>query len=73
MLIPKDNEKDLADIPDIVKKGLEIIPVSNVDEVLERALASPMTPIEWTEADQAEATALASRSGDDAGSGLVKH
>lgn len=73
VLIPKDNEKDLADIPDIVKKGLEIIPVSNVDEVLERALASPMTPIEWTEADQAEATALASRSGDDAGSGLVKH
>ena len=73
VLIPKDNEKDLADIPDIVKKGLEIIPVSNVDEVLERALASPMTPIEWTEADQAEATALATRSGDDARSGLVKH
>ena len=73
VLIPKDNEKDLADIPDIVKKGLEIIPVSNVDEVLERALASPMTPIEWTEADQAEATALATRSGDDVGSGLVKH
>lgn len=73
VLIPKDNEKDLADIPDIVKKGLEIIPVSNVDEVLERALASPMTPIEWTEADQAEATALATRSGEDVGSGLVKH
>ena len=73
VLIPKDNEKDLADIPDIVKKGLEIIPVSNVDEVLERALASPMTPIEWTEADQAEATALATRSGDDVRSGLVKH
>ncbi len=74
VLIPKDNEKDLADIPDVVKKGLEIIPVSNVDEVLERALASPMTPIEWTEADQAEATALAARSGDDAESGgLVKH
>lgn len=73
VLIPKDNEKDLTDIPDIVKKGLEIIPVSNVDEVLERALASPMTPIEWTEADQAEATALATRSGDDAGNGLVKH
>jgi len=73
VLIPKDNEKDLADIPDIVKKGLEIIPVSNVDEVLERALASPMTPIEWTEADQAEATALATRSVDDVGSGLVKH
>jgi len=73
VLIPKDNEKDLADIPDVVKKGLEIIPVSNVDEVLERALAAPMTPIEWTEADEAEAAALASRSGEDAAGGLVKH
>lgn len=73
VLIPKDNEKDLTDIPDVVKKGLEIIPVSSVDEVLERALATPMTPIEWTEADEAEAAALASRSGEDAAGGLVKH
>ena len=75
VLIPSENEKDLADIPDIVKKGLEIIPVSTVDEVLERALSKPLTPIEWTEEDQAEATALAARSGDDASAGgdLVKH
>ena len=46
VLIPKDNEKDLEDIPDNVKRGLEIIPVSVVDEVLERALKSPLTPIE---------------------------
>ena len=75
VLIPMENEKDLADIPDVVKKGLEIIPVSTVDEVLQRALSKPLTPIEWTEEDQAEATALAARTGDDsgAGGGLVKH
>ena len=39
VLIPKDNEKDLAEIPDNVKKGLEIMPVATVDEVLAKALA----------------------------------
>jgi ATP-dependent Lon protease len=52
VLIPKDNEKDLADIPDNVKAGLEIIPVSTVDEVLKNALAHPLTPIDWTEEDE---------------------
>jgi len=51
VLIPKDNEKDLADIPDNVKRGLEIIPVGTVDEVLRNALTRPVEPIEWTEAD----------------------
>tara|TARA_R110000787_G_scaffold239367_8_gene345638 strand:- start:1027 stop:3438 length:2412 start_codon:yes stop_codon:yes gene_type:complete len=72
VLIPQENMKDLAEIPDIVKEGLEIIPVSTVDEVLERALSKPMTPIEWSEADQAEATALASQSNEPTGD-LVKH
>jgi ATP-dependent Lon protease len=72
VLIPQENVKDLAEIPDIVKEGLEIIPVSTVDEVLERALSKPMTPIEWSEADQAEATALASQSNEPTGD-LVKH
>jgi ATP-dependent Lon protease len=49
VLIPKDNEKDLADIPDNVKKGLEIVPVTTVDEVLVHALASPLRPIEWND------------------------
>ncbi|GHF28748.1 Lon protease [Kordiimonas sediminis] len=49
VLIPKDNEKDLAEIPDNVKKGLEIVPVSEVDEVLFHALTEKMTPIEWVE------------------------
>ncbi len=49
VLIPKDNEKDLADIPENVKRGLDIVPVSTVDELLERALVRPPVPIEWEE------------------------
>ncbi|MFL6739747.1 MAG: endopeptidase La [Sphingomicrobium sp.] len=52
VLIPAENEKDLAEIPSSVKDALEIVPVSHVDEVLARALAQPMTPIEWSEADE---------------------
>jgi len=47
VLIPKENERDLPEIPDNVKKGLEIVPVSTVDEVLARALAKPLVAIEW--------------------------
>ena len=42
VLIPKENERDLPEIPDNVKKGLEIVPVSTVDEVLARALVKPL-------------------------------
>ena len=49
VFIPKDNEKDLADIPDSVKKGLEINPVSHVDEVIMRALARKPEAITWEE------------------------
>ena len=49
VFIPKDNEKDLADIPDSVKKGLEINPVSHVDEVIMRALARRPEAITWEE------------------------
>ena len=58
VLIPQENEKDLAEIPDNVKDGLEIIPVSEVDDVLQRALAESVEPIEWTEADAAALAAL---------------
>jgi ATP-dependent Lon protease len=51
VLIPAENEKDLAEIPANVKEGLEIIPVSHVDQVLARALTAPLTPIDWSEAD----------------------
>jgi len=57
VLIPKDNEKDLVEIPDNVKRGLTLIPVSHVDEVLMHALTQPLTPVAW-EDDEAEATAV---------------
>ena len=49
VLIPRENEKDLAEIPDNVKRGLTIIPVGNVDELLKHALVKPLVPIEWAE------------------------
>jgi ATP-dependent Lon protease len=52
VLIPAENEKDLADIPASVKETLEIIPVDHVDQVLSRALTAPLQPIEWTEDDE---------------------
>ena len=51
VIIPKENEKDMADIPDNVKDGLELIFVDNVDEVLKIALTKPLLPIEWEEED----------------------
>ena len=52
VLIPGENEKDLAEIPASVKEALEIVPVSHVDEVLAKALTQAMTPIEWSETDE---------------------
>ena len=51
VLIPQDNEKDLAEIPANIREGLDIVPVSHVDQVLARALTAPMEPIDWTEED----------------------
>jgi ATP-dependent Lon protease len=59
VLIPKENEKDLADIPDNVKKGMEIVPVGTVDEVLKTALTQPLTPIKWDESEVKPAPAPA--------------
>jgi ATP-dependent Lon protease len=52
VLIPEENEKDLADIPANVKEGLTIIPVRHVDEVLRLALTEPLVAIDWTDADE---------------------
>ena len=59
VLIPKENEKDLAEIPENVKRDLTIIPVSHVREVLEHALVRQPEPVEWDEA--AEEAAAAAR------------
>ena len=74
VLIPKENEKDLVEIPDNVKEGLDIIPVEHVSEVLEHALVGAPEPIEWDEAAEEAAAAqaaLASRGQD--GGGAVAH
>ena len=57
VLIPADNEKDLPEIPDNVKEGLEIIPVSHVSEVLKHALISTPESIEWDEVAEEAAAA----------------
>lgn len=52
VLIPQENEKDLTDIPANIREGLEIIPVSHVDEVLAVALTARIEAVEWTDADE---------------------
>jgi ATP-dependent Lon protease len=52
VLIPAENEKDLAEIPATIKEQLEIIPVQHVDEVLSRTLVEPLHAIEWTDDDE---------------------
>ena len=49
VLIPKDNEKDLTEVPENIRAGLEIIPVENMDEVLGHALQHLPAAIEWDE------------------------
>jgi ATP-dependent Lon protease len=72
VIIPKDNEKDLVDIPDNVKNGLEIIIASTVDEVLEHALTQSLVPIEWNESDN-EAARVSNLKEESAASRVVRH
>jgi ATP-dependent Lon protease len=65
VLIPSENEKDLADIPENVKAEMQIIPVSTMDEVLAKALTRAPVPIEWSEAD-APPVSVADDAGDEA-------
>ena len=73
VLIPQENEKDLAEIPDNVKSGLEIIPVETADEVLRLALTEPVKPVEWTEADEAALAALAAQQSQEIGETPIAH
>jgi len=61
VLIPEENEKDLVEIPDNVKQGLTIIPVTHVSEVLKHALIDTPEPIEWDEAAEEAAAAAAAK------------
>ncbi|MPQ93261.1 MULTISPECIES: endopeptidase La [unclassified Thioclava] len=72
VFIPEENEKDLADIPDNVKEGLEIVPVTHVREVLARALVRQPEPVDWDEeAEEAAAAAAAAAKSD--GQGATAH
>jgi ATP-dependent Lon protease len=74
VLIPKDNEKDLAEIPDNVKRGMTLIPVAHVDEVLMHALTQPLSPVEWEEGEGAvEAKPAVVPEGEGERSGVVTH
>ena len=59
VFIPKDNEKDLAEIPDNVKKNLTLVPVAHVDDVIAQALVRKPEPIEWTEPPDVDAPVVA--------------
>jgi ATP-dependent Lon protease len=75
VLIPAENEKDLVEIPAAIREGLDIIPVSHVDEVLVHALATPVVPIEWSEADELAAVPAPELAAapDDAPGASVRH
>ncbi len=73
VLIPEENAKDLADIPAAVKNGLEIVPVSRMEEVLKHALVRQPQPIEWQEEPKAAAKAAAALSAEDDAAGVVAH
>jgi ATP-dependent Lon protease len=70
VLIPEENAKDLAEIPDSVKNALEIVPVARMDEVLSHALIRQPTPIFWEEELPAKGAPLGN---DDDASGVVAH
>jgi len=70
VIIPKDNEKDLADIPDSVKKALAILPTASVEEVLKNALVRPLEPIEWKETEVDDIAPVAADGDDEA---VIRH
>ena len=72
VLIPEDNAKDLIEINELIKKGMEIIPVSRMDEVLARALVRELKPIEWDEKTKPVVTSPDGVVEED-GSGLTAH
>jgi ATP-dependent Lon protease len=66
VLIPAENEKDLAEVPDNVKSGMKIIPVKTVEDVLKVALVRMPEPIDWAEPDAAAAAAVLAKADPDA-------
>lgn len=73
VLIPQENEKDLVDIPDNVKQGMTIIPVTHVSQVLEHALVRQPEAIDWDEAAEEAAAMAAAEKLAHGASGAVTH
>ena len=73
VLIPEENAKDLVEIADSIKSGLEIVPVSRVDEVLARAMTRKPEPIEWDETTTTAATVPKEAPVEDEASTLTAH
>jgi ATP-dependent Lon protease len=71
VLIPDENVKDLSEIPDTVKSGMEIIPVSRMDDVVKHALVRRPEPITWDETKPVEGPKTVAE--DEAGAGLTAH
>ena len=73
VLIPRENEKDLIEIPDNVKEGLDIIPVDHVRDVLKLALVRTPEPVEWDEEAEEAAAAEAALKGEESGKAATTH
>lgn len=71
VLIPQENEKDLAEIPANVKKGLEIVPVRTIDEVISHLLVRQPTPI--TESDETDPDEFSPKTKENKGEGVIRH
>ena len=71
VLIPEDNAKDLTEISDAIKGGMNIIPVGRLDEVISKALVRTPVPIVWEE-DNAKVQ-VTPDAGDEASGGLTAH
>jgi ATP-dependent Lon protease len=70
VLIPEDNAKDLTEISDAIKGGMEIIPVARLDDVVSKALVRPPVPIVWEEDTKVP---VPTDGGDEAAGGLTAH
>ena len=71
VLIPKDNEKDLVDIPDKVKKGMEIVPVSTIEEVLSHGLVRMPEPVDLE--NKGKIDPVSAKSAENKGEGVIHH
>jgi ATP-dependent Lon protease len=73
VLIPEDNAKDLTEISDAIKGGMDIIPVARLDDVVSKALVRPPVPIVWEEDTKVPVKPDATDAADEAAGGLTAH